>query len=386
MTQQHILVLSSWYPTQDMPFVGNFVQRQAKLFATKFQVTVLHTKSDESISELNIVEHTEGNFREIIIYHPKGRNLFQKFQNQKKAFRTGLKLIQNVTLIHAHVLLPKGLQFIQAKKYFNCPLLVTEHGSYFRPEARSKRSLIDKIILSKVKRQIDQLTAVSEFSKKDLQIDFPNFKIQILPNHIDTDIFIPKEKEKKKRKEFLHISTLDEQLKNPKGMIDACKQLIDEGIHDFHLTIICDESFEKWLNYSDSQQLSKSITFHGAKKWDELIHYYHQADAFILFSTYETFSIVLAESWSCGIPTLTTPVGIGYNLPEELGIQVEINAVESLSAAMKTIIKEERAFDSSVIRSYAEPYSGERIISIFEEISASLRYALILRTTQPDDD
>lgn len=367
-SKKHILVLSSWYPTQDMPFVGNFVQRQAKLFATKFQVTVLHTKSDESINELKIVEHTEGNFREIVIYHPKEGNLFQKFQNQKKAFKTGLKLIQNVTLIHAHVLLPKGLQFIQAKKHFKCPLLVTEHGSYFRPEARSKRSLVDTLILSKVKRHIDQLTAVSEFSKKDLQLDFPAFKIDILPNHIDTSVFIPQEKEKRRRKEFLHISTLDEQLKNPKGIIDACKKLVDEGTYDFHLTIICDESFEKWLNYSDAELLSDYITFHGAKKWGELVQFYQQSDAFILFSTYETFSIVLTESWSCGIPTLTTPVGIGYNLPEKLGIQVEINSVESLSTAMKTIIHEERVFDSSVIRSYAEPYSGEKIISIFEKI------------------
>lgn len=374
MTQQHILVLSSWYPNKTTPHVGNFIQRQAKLLASKFKITVLHTKSDESIKDISLEEHKDGNFREIIIYHPKGKSLYQKFILQKKAFKMGLNMIEDVSLVHAHIMLPKGLQFITAKKYYKCPLIVSEQGSYFRPEARKKRTIIDKITLFRLKKHIDQLTTVSEFSKKDLLPDFPNFNIKFLPNHINIDLFVPKEKEKGKRKEFLHISTLDERLKNPKGIIDACLKLVEAEIMDFHLIIICDENAEKWKKYVADHQLSNFISFYGAKKWEELAAYYQQSDAFILFSNYETFSIVLAEAWACGIPTITPPVGIGYNLPDELGIQVEIKSVESLSDAMKTIISEEKSFDSSKIRSHAIQYSEDKIISTFEEISASLRY------------
>lgn len=368
----HILVLSSWYPSKNMPHVGNFIKRQAQLFSSKFQITVLHTKSEGDTSDITIVEKTEENFREIIIYHPKGKNLVQKFLLQKKAFKIGLQMIQNVDLIQAHIMLPKGLQFITAKKYFKCPLIVSEQGSYFRPEARKKRTFIDKFILSKLKKHINQLTTASDFSKRDLLSDFTDFTIELLPNHIDINLFAPKQKEKTKRKEFLHISTLDELLKNPKGIIDACLQLKQKGIIDFHLTIICDENSEKWKKYVIDQHLSDFITFEGAKKWGKLADYYQQSDAFILFSNYETFSIVLAESWACGIPTITTPVGIGYDLSNELGIQVEPKSVESLARAMTSIIYEEKSFDSSAIRRHAIPFSEEKIISTFEKIISNV--------------
>lgn len=365
-------MLSSWYPTRDSEFTGNFVQRQAHLLSSDFQITVLHTKSDSSIQEFEICENTNGNFREIIVYHPKRKNLFQKYRIQNQALKKGLKLIDDVDLVHGHILLPKGLQFISAKKYFKCPLMITEHGSYFRTEAKRKRNFLETFILKKIKKHVDKLTAVSEFLKADLQADFPQHAIHILPNHVDTDKFIPKEKEIFKRKEFLHISTLDENIKDPKGIIDACKTLVQKGESDFHLTIISDEPTDKWRKYALENQLLNFVTFLGPLKWFDLIPYYQNSDAFILFSNYETFSIVLAEAWSCGIPIITTSVGIGNKLSSDLGIQVKINDSESLANAMHEFIRENKKIDPKLIRSHAEQFSGEKIISTFEELIKDL--------------
>jgi len=362
---QHILILSSWYPTKDALFVGNFVQRQAELLASEYQVTVLHTKSYSSIKSSEISDTIKGNLREIIIYHPKGQNLIQKFLNQKKAFHLGLQKIENVTLIHGHVLLSKGLQFIQAKKRFNCPLFVTEHASYYRKEIREKRSFLDKIILKKVNKHIDKLFAVSEFLKNDLQLDFPSKKIEILPNHIDTKVFTPTQFSRETKTQFLHISTLDEQVKNPKGILDACLLVVQGGQSNFHLTIISDEPTEKWEKYTSTNNLSEYITFLGPLNWFELAPYYQKSDAFILFSSYETFSIVLAEAWACGIPTITTSVGIGNQLSEKLGIQVEINSPQSLANGMLEIMENKRTFNPDMIRKHAEQFSGEKILNIY---------------------
>ncbi len=363
----HILILSSWYPTRDALFVGNFVQRQAELLSTEYQVTVIHSKSDSTIKTIEISDTIKGNLREIIIYHPKGQNLIQKFLLQKKAFKLGLKQIENVTLIHGHVLLPKGLQFIQAKKRFNCPLFVTEHASYYRKEIREKRSFLDKIILKKVNKHIDKLFAVSEFLKNDLQLDFTSKKIEILPNHIDTKVFSPTQFTEEIKTQFLHISTLDEQVKNPKGILDACLLLVKGGQSNFHVTIISDEPTVKWEKYASNNNLSEYITFLGPLEWFELAPYYQKSDAFILNSSYETFSIVLAEAWACGIPTITTSVGIGNNLSEDLGIQIEINSPESLANGMIEIIENKKSFDSILISKHAQKFSSENILSIFKK-------------------
>jgi glycosyltransferase involved in cell wall biosynthesis len=228
---------------------------------------------------------------------------------------------------------------------------------------------LDKLILKKVSRHIDKLFAVSEFLKQDLQIDFPTKNIEILPNHIDTKTFIPNVRNVNEKKQFLHISTLDEKVKNPKGIIDASILLIKKGILNFHLTIISDESNEKWEAYSVKNNIAEYITFLGPLDWFELVPYYQKSDAFILFSSYETFSIVLAEAWACGIPTLTTPVGIGVNLFEDLGIQIEINSPESLVNGMIEIIENKISFNPLLISKHAEQFSGENVLRIFKELA-----------------
>ncbi|MDP4684200.1 MAG: glycosyltransferase, partial [Crocinitomicaceae bacterium] len=163
--RKHILILSSWYPNRTAPFLGNFVQQQAKLVAELFQVTVLYTVADEAINTIETVVIETGNLKEIIIYHPKGSNFYSRKKEQDKAFDFGLKMVKDVDLIHAHVLLPKGYLFVRAKKEFSCPLIVTEHASYYRKERRKKWNLKEKFILNYVKKHIDKLIAVSEFQR-----------------------------------------------------------------------------------------------------------------------------------------------------------------------------------------------------------------------------
>lgn len=360
--KKHILILSSWYPNRTSPFLGNFVQQQASLVAEEHIVTVLYTVSDETINSSQTVVTEQGNLKEIIVYHPKGSNFYFRKKEQDKAFESGLKLIEKVDLIHAHVLLPKGYLFVRAKKEFSCPLVVTEHASYYRKERRKKWNLKEKFILNFVKRHIDKLVAVSDFQKEDLEIYFDQLPIEVIHNPIDTDLFSPlTSKPKNEKKQFLHISTLDQEVKNPYGIIDAVELLVKKGYNDFELTILSDESFLALQSYSESKSLNGYIHFAGPFAHENLLPFYQKSDVFVLFSNYESFSIVLAEAWSCGIPTLTTPVGIGFNLPVELGIQVKINDSLSLAMAMEKIIHGQ-TFDAVVIRSKSLAYSKKNIL------------------------
>ena len=357
----HILILSSWYPTDNKPFLGNFVQRQAQLLAGKYKVTVIHTVVDETVRSFKTKESINDNLLEIIVKHPKKKSIFGKLRQQRKALDHGLNLMDDIDLVIGNVLLPKGHQFVAVAKHYNCPLIYVEHGSYFRPEKRNVWTITDMIILKMVKQHIKEVVAVSDFLKDDLKKDFNRFDIQVVGNHIDTSIFSALPKNKKEITQFLHVSTLDENTKNPTGIIEACS-LLKAVTSKFKLTMICDEEFTKWQKYVEEKGLSEHIEFIGPLEWDKLPSYYQAADAFVLFSNYESFSIVLAEAWATGTPVISTSVGIAHNLSDQLGIQVQINNPKSLFEAMRMIVDGELEFDSVQIVAHAQNFSKKAIL------------------------
>ncbi len=374
--KKHILLLSSWYPSRISPFLGNFIQRFAQLIATKYQVSVIYTIADESISEFEIVDSNIGNLREIIVYHPKGKSFLQKLLYQIMAFNKAANKVQEVDIIHANVIFTKGLQFLLAKRKYKRPLLLLEHASYFRKEKREDRSIYEKLILFLIKRKIDHLAVVSELLKNDLKNDFPDFDIAIISNFIDLKLYLPKVEKNlnsiDKQTQFIHVSTLDEAVKDPKGILDACKVLVNGGQTNFHLTIISDEPYSKWETYLYSKKITEYVTFKGPLAWNELVPFYQNSDAFILFSKYETFSIVLAEAWACGLPVITTPVGIGKDLKPELGYQVEIGNPESLAKGMYKMMNNKGKFNSTVIRNHAKLFSKEHVLKTYKHLIDSM--------------
>lgn len=371
-TKKHILFLSSWYPTRRKPFLGNFIQRQAKLLACDYKVTALHLASNINLDRIEIEIHEEENLKEIMVYHPKGKNMISKYTNMKKAFKKGVKLIEGVDLIQGNIIFSKGIQFVWAKKYFKCPLIVMEHSSFFHKKTIKDLNEQEKITLRNIVKNTDHLITVSANLKNDLAPFFPYKPTTIIPNHIDTSIFKPETFPPNTITEFLHISTLDEKSKNPLGIIHAVDNLKADGYENFHLTIVSDEPTEKWANVVAEKKLSKLISFKGPLCWEAVPMFYQQADCFILFSNYETFSIVLAESWACGIPTISTPVGIATNVESDISTTIETNNISSLSEAMKNFIENKIIFDRSKIIQHSQQFSEREVLSKYNNLLSSI--------------
>lgn len=366
MANREILILSSWYPTKAQPFLGNFVVRNAKLLQTKYNVTVVNTIPSDSAKELFLEENKNNGYRELQVTHPRGKNLYSKKRWQKKALKLAFLETDSFDLIIGHVLLPKALQFVVTKKNFECPLLLVEHGSYYRKGFRNKWNRLQEFILKYTRKHFDEVIAVSIFLKQNIQADFPGNEINVIGNHVDTVAFDIGNQQENKKTEFLHISTLDPATKNPQGIIDACV-LLKKQAAQFHLTIICDEDYSVWKAEADKQGLVEHISFQGPKQWKELVPAYQKADAFILNSNYESFSIVLAEAWATGTPVISTSVGIAHNLDKEYGIQIESNNPESLKEAMSKMIENQFEFSSTKIREKAMGFSEEAILDLWSK-------------------
>lgn len=368
----HLLVLSSWYPTKKAPFLGNFIRRHAQLLATHYHVTVINTVASDTSSKIEHEIQQDGSFTEVTVYYPQSPLLPLKLYRQYKALRKGLSLIQEPKLLVSHILFPKTWQFAYAQRKYSIPWMHVENGSFFREEKRKNWPLVQQIMAKYTSRNCTSLIAVSQVLKKDMETIFKGKQIEIIGNYVDTNLFVPKAKTPSETTQFLHISTLDKHVKNPKGIIDACVILAEKIGKTFALTILSDESTAALETYCQTVGISDCIHFETAKQWNELPAFYHAADAFILNSTYETFSIVLAEAWCTGTPTLTTSVGIGYNLPPELGFQVTKNDPRDLAGKMEQFIEQKSRFSTGTIRQFGVAFSSENILNQLHQTIQSL--------------
>jgi len=365
----HILVLSSWYPSKKHPFLGNFVRRHAQLLGSKYRVTVINLECSNDTLVNSIAELQDETITEIKAQYPNGSKL-SRFGNRARVFNEALTRIETVDLIIGHVLLPHGWMFSSASKKLNAPWIWVEHGSYFRSDIPKRWSPRERLLRRSAISKSAAIVAVSETLKSDMRQVIPNAEIHVIGNHIDAALFTAQPKPKNEPKHFLHVSTLDVNTKNPKGIIDACKLLKDAAL-PFKMTLVSDEDHSALKTYADGLNLSQEVDFVGPTSWQEMPEFYHNADAFILNSDYETFSIVLAEALSTGTPVISTQVGIANELSEEVFIAVEKQNPSSLKSAMETIIEGKQQWNAQTIAQTGSRYHSETILKHWTDLIAS---------------
>lgn len=366
--RKHILLLSSWYPSDAQPFLGNFIQRQIELLGTKYSVQFVQTVAVQHQKKIDVIELKKANYIEITATYPAVKSKLIKKYYQTKALKKALKTVVQPDLLLTYIFLPKIWQFLMVKKRLNIPWIHIEQGSYFRKEIQSNWNFLQRFWIKKAYQQVDTMLAASKFLERDMKIVDTKRKIKYVKNHIDTKLFSFKEKEIRSITHFLHVSTLDKLTKNPKGMFDAFK-ILSNTTRDFVFTVVSDEPTEFWEAYVNQLGLTENVRFVAPQAWGNLPAFYHDADAFVLNSIYETFSIVLAEAWATGTPTISTSVGIAYNAPDFLGLKVEINNSAALAAALLEFISTKNQFNKAEISAYALQFNAEIVLAeLAEEI------------------
>lgn len=364
-SKKNIICLSSWYPSEKQPFLGNFIQRQIELLGTKYAIQFIQTQAVADQKTIEVKHVIYNNYTEITATYPAVRSKLLKKYYQTKALKKALHTIVQPDLLLTYIFLPKIWQFLLLKKQLNIPWVHIEQGSYFRKEIQSNWNFLQRFWIKKAYQQVDSLLAASDFLARDMKVVDPTRTIKRVKNHIDTKLFSFKEKEVRSTTHFLHVSTLDKLTKNPKGMFDAM-YLLSETTSAFLFTIVSDEPTHEWESYVTKLGIAKNVRFIAPQKWEQLPAFYHEADAFILNSIYETFSIVIAEAWATGTPTISTSVGIAFNAPEFLGLHVESNNTESLAAALLTFIATKDQYDTAKISDYAQQYNAELVLTELE--------------------
>lgn len=369
MSQLHILIIPSWYPTINNNLSGIFFKEQAESLA-KHNINIgciaINELSARSIFKKNKIkfdylDSSINNVNTMSVLYP----MVNRFNATRKViriivfkymFKQYIKKYGVPNLIHLHSFLYGDLA-MWIKENYNINYIVTEHSSGFlRNLYNNKEINYAKNVFYKASYNI----AVSQDFKKLLEIKFQT-TFHYVPNTIDTNFFNFKNNVNASNSfSFINVAFLNKN-KNQALLIEAFSTAF-RGNANVSLTIVGDgEEYHNLRGLIKSLNMQNQITLHGVASREEVLELLQDANAFVLSSQYETFGIVMIEAMSCGLPVVATKCGGSESIVinDKLGILVD-KGIKDLAEGMLTLYNS--TYNKEYIRSYViKNFSSEVI-------------------------
>lgn len=375
----NVLLIPSWYPSEDFLIQGIFIKEQAQALCEQYPVLNIgvslwgqnksnsllwlkdHFKNlrkiydfskDKAIKVKQIQQNLYelenpvliwsehilgGNWKNILLAHEQN---FQKFE----------ALVGKVEVIHAQVCHPAGLIAHHLSKKFNIPYLITEHMSPFSfPVIQNKEGAIKEKYLQAYQNADINIAVSPDLKQKMEKQGIP--EVVFVPNLTNEDFFKPSYQPKPSDIFCFFTLARMEAQKDIPTLLYAIKEVIQQN-QNVKFRIAGEGS-----ELMDYQQLASQLEIDQYIEWlgllnrEEAKRAYHHAHAFVLASLHETFGVVFAEAIACGIPIIATRCGGPECIINEAnGKLVEIGNQEQLANTILQLMKEYPQYDSEQIR------------------------------------
>jgi glycosyltransferase involved in cell wall biosynthesis len=373
-----ILFLSRWYPDRYDPMMGLFVKRHAELAAGFADVAVLYLSAAEGKSSGFQFEQTlENGVNTLIVYYGTKSSLpvfMAKIATGIRfaiAFCKGYRILLSSWgkpgIIHVNILTRLGAFALCLRWYSGIRYVITEHWSRYLPVSGTYNGLIRKAITKFVVRNAEAISTVSLDLFKAMQSHgLDNKRFMVLPNVVDTEAFKPVPiQTTSDKKRFIHISCFEDRSKNISGFLRTLSKL--SFMRDDFECIMVGEGidFERMKALAARLGLKEpQLTFTGLLENESLITAYQSAGFMVLFSNYETMSVVVVESLACGLPVIATSVG---GIPEyftfDCGRLVAAGDEEGLLKSIDFMLDHYTGFDKNLIRKKAVDTFGKKAVA-----------------------
>ena len=367
---KNVLFLSSWYPSRVHTTLGNFVRYHA-LAASKYNsINVLYIVADDNVKDYEIKYFQDHELKTTIVYFKRG---FFKYLNYFVAFTKGFHFVKEKNklkfdIVHMNIMHPGIWQALYLKWRYKIPYVVSENWHGFQDLAKYNLSFLEMKLIKIGIRFSSVISPVSKQLKNCMINANYQAKYQIIPNVVDTDKFHIGELDTNKNNfTFLHVSTLDDSIKNVSGIIDAFEKIKHKNMV---LKIIGDGPVDWIIKKVSTLKTKNTVVVESEKTHDQIAEEMQKADVFVLFSNIENLPLVLIESISSGTPFIATKVG---GIPElfnnELGRLVDAGSIDQLLSEMNFMVKNPDFFNPSRIRSFAiKNYSNEEVGKKFNDL------------------
>ncbi|MBT3643100.1 glycosyltransferase family 4 protein [archaeon] len=256
------------------------------------------------------------------------------------------------------------------------PVVFTAHGFI-----HTKKNMIFKKIhdltIGRVVRKADICTALTELDFLDYEkLGVSKEKILVLPNGVDIEKFSNRDEEviRKFKTKFklgknvlLYVGRIHES-KGLQYVVDAIKNI------DTTLLIVGrDGGYKKVLEEKIKERgIGEKVIFAGGLSDEEVVAAYQSSDAFVLFSEWEGFGIVIIEAMAANLPVISSDRGaIPYLIKDgKNGLMSEFKNVGALRDNIMKLFGDEK-LRTKLIKSgkeFSENYSWEKIVEMVEEI------------------
>jgi len=382
MNRLSILFLSSWYPNEILSQNGNFVQKHARAVSIYCNVAVLHVQGKVQKENTKVTKRYNKDVYEVIVYYKrlKSTSLLSSFFKKKiqhKAFDEGyaqvLKELKAIDLVHLNIVLPAGFFALYLKKSFNIPFIVTEHSTVFLDSNPSNHNFVEKYFVKKITKEAKFICPVST----DLKNEMINYGIigefVVIPNVVNTRIFYFNKKKTIEKINILHVSTLNNDHKNIKGIINVIKEL-SKTRTDFIFQVIGDGNIKNMEKYANEVKLEKQFfNFQEEKPSEEIAKAMQSSHLFILFSNYENLPCVISEALVSGVPVLSSNVGgINEMISTKNGVLVNsgneyelLNKLDFMLNSLSDYDGERIAKEAALIYSYETV--GKKYLELYKK-------------------
>ncbi len=322
-----VLFLTTWYPDKKNLYKGIFVKQHARAiveFNPEIKVLALHLVNASAIFKTSTeITIDENGIETHHIY------LFSRFHKKLTAFvpllnficqRYFKKHIQKnwrPELIHGNVIYPAGIISYNIAKSIQVKLIISEHWS------KIDDFMAKHLFAESAQKAFDyacKITCVSAFLKQKIASYADVNKIVLIPNLIDNSFKRSFRVSNPSEIKFTAIANW-EKPKAPELFIEALNTIQAMIPQRIILNMIGSGSQLKTI-----LEQKHSIQIHplGVKNSSQIAEILNQSNYFLHASAIETFSIVIAEALSCGIPVCASNVGaIPDLICRENGVLVE---------------------------------------------------------------
>jgi glycosyltransferase involved in cell wall biosynthesis len=247
----------------------------------------------------------------------------------------------NLDLLHFHA----GSGGIFLIKKLKPRTIVTMHTNNYLFQYR-RFGVISKFLLSPLEKRTyqiaDQILPVSSYVEKNLINDYqiPKFKISVIPNGVNTDIFFPIPNLSNNDINILYVGRLYKG-KGIEFLIDAVERLISDH-PSLRLIVTGEGKYIKSLKrYIQAKTVCDHIVFLGWKDNWTLNKLYNKATVYVMPSIVEGFGLSLLEAMACKCPVIATDSGGSIDIirHDYNGLLVSYGDTTQLATSINSLLK-----------------------------------------------